>query len=560
MENISLSYIRDGLKTIRHICTKHKIISLNRQIEVCEGLLTENPRIDVAILGQFKAGKSSFINNIIGENILPVGVIPVTTVITRIQYGKKRNIVVKYFDGTKSEINPDDIEVFTSEAKNPANRKNVEVVDIELPSLGGFEGLRLVDTPGLGSIFKYHRKTSENWLPEVGATLLAVSSDRPLSDYDLELIRNLTQHTPKIALLLTKVDILTPEQRIEMVEFVKQALERELEVNIPVYLYSTRSGTEQFKHRLEKDFLSYLSANRDFELKNILKYKIRSLAESCSSYLDIALKTSLKSDSDRENLRLRILNEKVNYDLIENEISIIINENKRQTLGNIKNHLEPLYPFVRKRLIENLRKEMSTWEGNLWKLTRSYEKWLSDSMTEEMTRISEIEYEHFLYTLNTAHASLSRALINFRRLLDENIQKVLGVKLAEVEWKIDIVNPGKPDIKTPWVFDYHLDLMWFLIPMFVFRKFFEKNFISKVPWETEINLQRLASKWEIPVNRAIEHIKEYAIRYIKDELATIDVLVSETHGNTEKICGAISEIKNLLHHLEIRSDGSETKS
>ncbi len=560
MRNISLSYIRDSLKKIRYICTRHKIVSLNRQIEVCDGLLRENPCIDVAILGQFKAGKSSFINSIIGENILPVGVIPVTTVITRIQYGKKRNIVVKYFDGTKSEINPDDIEVFTSEAKNPANRKNVEVVDIELPSLGGFEGLRLVDTPGLGSIFKYHRKTSENWLPEVGATLLAVSSDRPLSDYDLELIRNLTQHTPKIALLLTKVDILTPEQQIEMVEFVKQALERELEVHIPVYLYSTRSGTEQFKHRLEKDFLSYLSANRDFELKNILKYKIRSLAESCSSYLDIALKTSLKSDIDRENLRLRILNEKVNYDLIENEISIIINENKRQTLGNIKNHLEPLYPSVRKRLIENLRKEMSTWEGNLWKLTRSYEKWLSDSMTEEMTRISEIEYEHLLYTLNTAHASLSRALINFRRLLDENIQKVLGVKLAEVEWKIDIVHPGKPDIKTPWVFDYHLDLIWFLIPMFVFRKFFEKNFISKVPWETEINLQRLASKWEIPVNRAIEHIKEYAIRYIKDELATIDVLISETHGNTEEIRGAISDIKNLLHHLEIRSDGSEMKS
>lgn len=553
MENASLSHIRNRLEKIRYICTRHQIVSLNRQIEVCEGLPVENPLIDVAILGQFKAGKSSFINSIIGKEVLPVGVIPVTTAITRIQYGEEEKVVVKYFNGTESEIEPANIEAFTSEARNPANQKNVEFVDIAFPSLEGFDGLRLVDTPGLGSVFKYHKKISENWLPEVGAALLAVSSDRPLSDRDLMLFRDLTHHTPKIALLLTKVDILTPEQRMEMVEFIKRALERELDGHIPVYLYSTRSGTEQFKHRLEKDLLSSLSANRDFELKNILQYKIRSLAESCLSYLDIALKTSLRTDRDREDLRRQILNEKINYDLIENEIAIITNENKRQTLGNIKNHLEPLYPSVKKRLMANLGKEMPTWRGNLWQLTRRYEKWLSSAMTEEMTRISAVEHEHFLDTLNKAHASLSRSLMTFRKLLDENIQRVLGIKFAKVEWKIDVANPGHPDIKTPWVFDYHLDLIWFLIPMFIFRKFFEKNFMNKVPWEAKMNLHRLASQWEDPVNKMIEQMQEQAIRYIKDELITIDALISKTQGHTEEIRDAISDIREQSNHLKTRN-------
>ena len=102
----------------------------------------ENPLIDIAILGQFKAGKSSFINSFIGQSILPVGVIPVTTVITRLRYGMRERAVISFFDGTKTEVGFDEIEGFTSEAKNRANEKNVEVVDIEIPVLEPYRCFR----------------------------------------------------------------------------------------------------------------------------------------------------------------------------------------------------------------------------------------------------------------------------------------------------------------------------------------------------------------------------------------------------------------------------------
>ena len=167
------------LRRIQEICDQFHIVSLNRQIEACKNLLQQDQLIDVAILGQFKSGKSSFLNSLIGKPILPVGVIPVTTTITRLQYGKRERAIVRHFDGREIEVDIAAIGEFTSEAKNPANQKNVEVVDLELPSLEKYAGLRLVDTPGLGSIFKYHMETSENWLPEVGTALLAISSDRP---------------------------------------------------------------------------------------------------------------------------------------------------------------------------------------------------------------------------------------------------------------------------------------------------------------------------------------------------------------------------------------------
>jgi len=211
--------IEDILRNLRQIYTRFQLLSLKRPLEAAENLLHQNQPIDVAILGQFKAGKSSFINSLIGQPVLPVGVIPVTTAITRLQYGEKERVVVRHFDGFITETSLANLADFTSEAKNPANQRNVEVVDIELPSLEPFTGLRLVDTPGLGSVFAYHKSTAENWLPEVGAALLAVSSDRPLSEHDLELIRELTHYTPNIMLLLTKADLLSSEQQEEVIAF-----------------------------------------------------------------------------------------------------------------------------------------------------------------------------------------------------------------------------------------------------------------------------------------------------------------------------------------------------
>ena len=545
IQNIS----RQLLNNVLELCDRFSIVSLNRQIEACEKLLIESPPIDVAILGQFKAGKSSFINSLIGKSVLSVGVIPVTTVITRLQYGEREQVIVRYFDGSASAIGISDIEAFTSEAENPANKKNVEVVDIELPSLKNYLGLRLVDTPGLGSVFKYHVETSENWLPHVGTAMLAISADRPLSDNDVQLIRELMQHTPNIVILLTKTDLLSPEQQNEVIEFFERTIHHELNRRLPIYVYSILANTEQCKDRLEEDLLFKLSLNRDFELRKILQYKMQSLIRGCLSYLDIALKTSLQADLDRGNLHKQIFDEKVNFDLVCDELTILARENQRQTRTLIMNYLDNFQKPLSQKISLDLEKELSTWKVNLWKLTRRYEEWLAYRMTEEMKHISKIEHRHFYGTLNKAHASLSRSIESFRNLLDKNIEKVLGVRLAPADWKIEVSEPDYPDIKTIRSFDFHFDLIWFLIPMFIFRGLFEKHFVSEIPREVEANLSRLAAQWEDRINRAIEEMRKQAINYVREELSTIDALLSKTHGQTDEINEKIKELQEGLQGL-----------
>ena len=543
------SFAEQVLRDIRNLSTDFNLVSLDRQTEACESLLTENPPIDVAVLGQFKAGKSSFINSLIGKPILPVGVIPVTTVITRLQYGQKERAVIRTFDGREFDIDLKDLDQYTSEAKNPSNEKNVEMVDIELPYLEDYSGLRIVDTPGLGSVFKYHMETSEQWLPEVGAALLAISADRPLSDNDLQLIQELLQHTPRIILLLTKADLLTAEQQNEVIKFFEDTLKKELNREFPVYLYSTKVSTEKFRHRLEVELLFRLAANRDFEFRKILQYKTQSLIRTCLGYLEIALKTARQADVDREELRKQILDEKVNYDHIREELFITSRENQRQTRILIMNYLENLEKLLREKTRENLSKEMATWKGNLWKLTRRYETWLADTMTEEMQEISRKEHRHFYGTLKKAHASLMRSLEAFRTLLGNNVEKVLGVKLAEADWKIEVSEPEHPDIKTVRTFDCHFDLIWFLIPMVIFRGLFERHFMKKIPYEVTANLSRLAAQWEDRINRTIDDMRKQALKYVQDELSTIESLLSRSHGRSDDIRAMIRTLKDSSQKL-----------
>lgn len=540
-----IKYIID---TIENVTEKFGLVSLERQLEATQTLLSQNPPIDIAVLGQFKAGKSSFLNSLLGQNVLPVGVIPVTTAITRLQYGEKEQITVRHFDGTVTSAPLAEIDEYTSETKNPDNSKNVAVVDIELPSLQKYAGLRLVDTPGLGSVYKYHQSIAENWLPEVGTALLAVSADRPLSENDLALISELTAHTPNIIILLTKADLLSAGQQSEVINFFRQTMHKKLNRELPVYLYSTKNYTARYKEIVEREIMK-ISANKDFEFLRILRHKTRFLAKSTLGYLNIALNSSLQADQQKENLSARIINEKVNETIIREELMIIARENQRQTRPLIQTYLENFQASLTNKIKSKLTKEIPLWKGNLWKLSRNYEEWVSQTLSEEMRQLSKTEHHNFYGTLKKAHASFSRAIEVFRHLLNDNIQQVLGTKLADVEWEIAPQQPNQPDIAFTKSFDIHLDLIWFLIPMFIFRKLFERHFIKGLPRQVEINISRLGYQWEKQINYAIDSMRNQAITYVQKEIATIEGLLLQTKGNTEEIRHLIVLLQNLSDNL-----------
>lgn len=546
---------RDLLDLADQICSRLPIPALRRQAALCADLLGEDRPIDVAVLGQFKAGKSSFLNSLLDGPVLPVGVVPVTAVITRLRYGPAKRAVVTYLDGSQAEIPLESLAEFTSEAGNPRNAKDVEAVDVEMPNLSAWPGIRLVDTPGLGGVFKGHQEIARRWLPEVGAAIVAVSAERPLSEQDLELIRDLARHTPRVALLLTKVDLLLPDQQKEVVGFLERSLEDVLGRRLPIFCFSTRLDTDRYRRRLETEILLDLSRNRDLEFRHILRYKLRSLGLSCVNYLEIALRSAQKAQQERQALRERILDERLSLKAIEEDLMLIGRENARQTRTLIMQHLGRREGPLQEKLAEELRGELPKWKGNLWRLTRRYEDWLRERMTAEMKAVSREESGRFLGILKKAQAAFERNLLSFRALLGQNIEGVLGVKLGEANWQIEVEAPARPDIGFVRVFDFHFDLLWFLIPMFLFRPLFERRFLNLVPRAVEMNLSRLAAQWEERINAAIEEMRRQAAALVAQETTTIETLLAADRGRLGEIEAWLSGMRERLAALEEKGEG-----
>src|SRR5208283_5176777 len=102
--------------------------------------------LNIAVFGRFKAGKTSFLNHLLGEPLLPAGVIPVTSVITAIEFGPEERAEVRFLDGHAAPILFQQIEDYVSETANPGNAKRVGSVHLEVPAMERYRGICFVDT------------------------------------------------------------------------------------------------------------------------------------------------------------------------------------------------------------------------------------------------------------------------------------------------------------------------------------------------------------------------------------------------------------------------------
>ena len=322
-----------------------------------------------------------------------------------------------------------------------------------------------------------------------------------------------------------------------------------------MFMYSTIKETGLHRRWLDRLLLD-LAHHRETESRTILQYKVKSIADRCIDYLKVALNTAKKADMDREELKNLILDEKVRYELIESELSLLARENEHQTRTFIAARLESVRPKYTQELSERLKAELPSWRGNLWKLTRRYEEWLEENLTRDLTAISKKEHAHFFGTLAKAQTSISRSVELFKHFLNMNIEKVLGVRLGEADWKIEVAEPSHPDVAFTKTFDFHLDLLWFVTPMFILRKAFDAHFLKGIPRVVEIHLSRLAYQWEVRVNKTIENVKEQALRYVREELATIDALLSGTVDQKDEIQVILTGLEHGLAGLDEIDTGS----
>ena len=179
-------------------------------------------------MGQFKRGKSTLLNALISEPILPSGVIPVTAVPTIVRFGERRQARVRLRSGEWTDIGFGDIEEYV-EARNPENRKGVAALEVFVPSPLLREGMCFVDTPGLGSVFAGNTAATHAFLPHIDAAIVVIGADPPIAGDELALVESVAKEIPDILFVLNKADRVTEHERNAAISFARRVLEERLQ-------------------------------------------------------------------------------------------------------------------------------------------------------------------------------------------------------------------------------------------------------------------------------------------------------------------------------------------
>ena len=211
---------------------------LDELLSHADGLLAEGGRRDLAaarvrvaedrfnlvVLGEFKRGKSTLINALLECDVLPTGVVPLTSVVTAIGAGDRDRLVVRLADGREQERPVSELAEYVTEAGNPGNRLGVELARVELDHELLRAGLELVDTPGIGSIHSHNTEVARDFLPRVDAAVCVLDASQPLSEAERELCLEAGRRVPRLLMVVNKIDHLDHDDRPAALEFVRSAL------------------------------------------------------------------------------------------------------------------------------------------------------------------------------------------------------------------------------------------------------------------------------------------------------------------------------------------------
>jgi GTPase Era involved in 16S rRNA processing len=208
-------------------------------------------RLQLAVLGQFKRGKSTLVNALLGTSVLPAGVIPLTSVPTFISWGPVPRILVTYsrtqssdeLDIGQPELLEKALFKYVAEEANPKNVLGVKRVDLFFPSPLLQKGIILIDTPGIGSIHQHNTDAALSVLPECDAAIFVTSADPPMTEAELAYLDHAWTKAARMYFVLNKADYLEKQDLEIAIAFLKELLSKATgEAEPVVHCVSALSG------------------------------------------------------------------------------------------------------------------------------------------------------------------------------------------------------------------------------------------------------------------------------------------------------------------------------
>jgi GTPase Era involved in 16S rRNA processing len=200
------------------------MITLARDIRTTRIPKLESERFHLVVLGEFNHGKSTFVNALLGSDILPTGITPTTASINHVVFAQHPTARVVLTSGESKYLDPQQLKEWVTVAGGHASE--VAYVEVGYPSRLLENHVVLVDTPGVNDLNEQRAEVTYGYVPRADAVVFLLDAGQALKDSEREFLRSrvLESARDRLIFVLGKMDMLSSDERIAVIDYVKGGL------------------------------------------------------------------------------------------------------------------------------------------------------------------------------------------------------------------------------------------------------------------------------------------------------------------------------------------------
>lgn len=274
-------------------------LSLAKSVESIDEVLkrVEERTFSIAIVGEFKRGKSTFINALLGKDILPSDILPCSATLNRVTYGVTPSVKIVFKDGHEEQVPIDKLNDYvtklTPESETTAESIKEAVVYYPVPYCQN--NIEVIDTPGLNDDQNMTDVTL-SVLPQVDAAILIISAYSPFSEFERDLLENklLTNDLGRVIFVVNIWDGYTPEQAERILQNIKTRIQKYVFARAIEQFGEDSEEYKVYKQKIGEPKVFGLYVKQALEAKQ--KGDDASLAQSGFREFEVALETFLTKD------------------------------------------------------------------------------------------------------------------------------------------------------------------------------------------------------------------------------------------------------------------------
>ena len=213
------SKVSDEMAKVQEMAAREPQLPKPSGIFLAAQKLVADHNYEVVVCGEVKKGKSSFINALLGQRLLPVNSDVATAQVFRISDAPEESFRLVFTDGTDKPISKEELVTYGSQVSynlqgEPGMEgKLIDYIEVKTPARFLPKGVNIVDTPGLGALYRSHEAITRGYVRKAAAVIFVLDFEAPIGEQEKKFINDVLDVTPYVIYVATKSDLYNGETR-----------------------------------------------------------------------------------------------------------------------------------------------------------------------------------------------------------------------------------------------------------------------------------------------------------------------------------------------------------